>query len=89
MANRRYILRFSGPGPIPEQDRKRIGSAKGVKIVDGSSRMLLIESNAVNAEQLIESKPDWKLIPEQTIGLPDPRPKVAPDPSKGSPDHKE
>ena len=82
MANRRYILRFQGKGAISEQDRNRIGSAKGVKIVDGSSRMLLIESPEEKAVQLVESTPDWMLIPECTIGLPDPRPKVDQNPGK-------
>jgi hypothetical protein len=84
MANRRYILRFSGRGTIPEQDQKRIGSARGVKIVDSSSRMLLIEAPEDKAEQLIESTPDWTLIPERTIGLPDPTPKIDPHPGKDS-----
>jgi hypothetical protein len=45
-------------------------------VVDSSSRMMLVDVPEHHLRPAIESMPDWIMSPEQTIPLPDPRPKV-------------
>jgi hypothetical protein len=75
-----FILRFKGPGAAPAADLERIRSAPGVKVVDSSPRMVLVEAPTETVRQLAEALPGWTSAPERTIPLPDPRPKVRSSP---------
>lgn len=71
-----YILRYRGAGKIPETERLRVSEMPGVRILDDSSRMLLIES-AQPVEPLQMELPEWSVSEERTIPLPQPpRPKI-------------
>jgi hypothetical protein len=73
----RFILRFRGPGSKPAEDLERIHSQKNVNVIDESSpRMLLVEAPESELKTLINSMPGWVMSREQTIPLPDPRPKL-------------
>jgi hypothetical protein len=73
----RFILRFTGRGAMPDADRGRIRSTPGVVVLDdSSSRMLLVQAPPRTVGRLVETLPDWTSTPEQTVPLPDPRPKI-------------
>jgi hypothetical protein len=72
----RYILRFKGHGAIPAPDLTRIESEPHVKVVDRSSRMLLVEAAEQTIHRLAEALPGWTIAPERTIPLPDTRRKI-------------
>ena len=48
----RYILRHISSGPKPESDLLRIRNTPGVKIIDESPRMLLVEGYHERIEHL-------------------------------------
>ena len=73
----RYILRYTGGGAAPDSDLARIRSAPGVTVLDSaSSRMLLVQASPETLSQLAQALPGWIPSREQTVSLPDPRPKV-------------
>lgn len=78
----RYILRFSGEGPGPAADVKRIQAAARVQVLDESPRMLLVETSEERLRQVISSLPGWSWTPERKIRLPDTRPRVRRKPKK-------
>ena len=71
-----FILRFRGAGSIPAEDIERIRALEGVKVVDTTSRMLLVDAPGDALKSLIDSMPEWLLSQERTISMPDPRPKL-------------
>lgn len=82
MPTGRYILRYRGDGPTPSDDVARIQALPGIRVLDDSSpRMMLVEGSSTEFEALVKDLPDWILVPEQTVKLPDPRPRPrsAPD----------
>jgi hypothetical protein len=72
-----FILRFTGRGAAPDTDLAQIRSAPGVTVVDSSSpRILLVQASPETIRQLVDALPNWIYSREQTIPLPDPRPKI-------------
>jgi hypothetical protein len=71
----RYILRFTGTGPKPAVDVKRIRSAPQMTVLDDSARMLLVEAAEEQIKEVVSSMPGWTWSPERTIRLPDSRPR--------------
>jgi hypothetical protein len=71
----RYILRFTGTGPKPAADVKRIRAAAQLTVLDDSARMLLVEASKERIKEVVSAMPGWSWSPERTIRLPDPRPK--------------
>lgn len=49
---------------------------EGVVVVDATPRMLLVESDADALRELVDTLPRWIVAPEQSFGVPDPRPTV-------------
>ncbi len=45
-------------------------------MVDATPRMLLVESDPDTISGLADSLPHWIVAPEQTLAVPDPRPRV-------------
>lgn len=73
----RFILRFTGRGPAPDAQVAQIRSAPGLTILDTSSpRMLLVQASPETIGRLAEALAGWTCSREQTIPLPDPRPKI-------------
>jgi hypothetical protein len=72
----RFILRFKARRPAPDADVERIRTAPGVVVLDSSPRMLLVQAPPEAVNRLVDALPGWTVTPEQTIPLPDPRPKV-------------
>lgn len=85
----RYVLRFTGQGAAPAADLERISSTAGVSVIDTTARMVLVEASAADGSQLASTLAGWVCVPEQTVPLPDPRPRpsAAPGgpPPPGSP----
>jgi hypothetical protein len=71
----RYILRFTGKGPRPAADVKRIRAAVRLQVLDESPRMLLVETSEERIREVISSLPGWSWTQERTIRLPDTRPR--------------
>jgi len=71
----KFIVRYVGTGPRPAADVKRIRTAPGLKVLDDSSRMMLVEGSPKSLKALQGSLPGWRWSPERSIRLPDPRPK--------------
>lgn len=77
MASRRFILRYRLPGAKPQADVERVRDVRGVTIIDESApRMLLIECDEDAPAALAEALPDWIVVPEQTLAVPDTRRRV-------------
>lgn len=77
----RFILRFTGDGAIPADDLKRLHALPNCRVVDQSSRMLLVEAEEKLLRDLVEAGRDWRLTPETTnVRVPDPRPRVKKSP---------
>ena len=72
----RYILRFRGAGRKPAADVERVRALPQTTVLDDSSRMLLVEAPAEELETALKDLPDWSMSEEQTLTLPDPRPRV-------------
>jgi hypothetical protein len=82
----RYILRYQGQGAKPQDDVQRFRALSGVKLIDESSRMLLVEAPCVESLQAaVESAGCWSISDERSVELPPihpnldkPRPKPKP-----------
>jgi hypothetical protein len=79
----RYILRYRGPGVKPDKDVERIRALPDTSVLDESSRMMLVGAPETELRGLIESMPDWVMSTEQTLKIPDPRPKITRDAAPG------
>ena len=78
-----FILRYRGSGSVQPADVGRIRALPNAKILDSSSdRMILIEASEEDLRAALKDMPDWLMIPEQTVPLPDPRKKVLHPPSR-------
>lgn len=72
----RFILRYKGSGPKPDEDVERIRKSPDTTVLDDSSRMLLVAAPESQLRSLIASMPDWLISAEQTIKLPNPNPQI-------------
>jgi hypothetical protein len=73
---KRFILRYRGEGTRPEKDVELIRSLPDTTVLDESPRMLLVEAPEDVLRKAMQSLPDWVMVEEGFIPLPDPRPKV-------------
>ena len=73
----RFILRYQGKGPKPQQNIEQIRSLDNISIIDDSSpRMILVDAPEDELKALVNSMPDWIVSQERTYHLPDPRPRL-------------
>ncbi len=72
----RFILRFEGNGNRPVDDLERIRTLPNLKVVDDSSRMVLVEAPQEVVTKLAESLPEWSLSRERFVPVPDVRPRL-------------
>lgn len=77
MAKARFVLRYRGEGPKPDDDVAKVRELAGTVVVDSSPRMLLVESEPEPLRHLVDGLPDWVLDVERTYEVPDTRKKVA------------
>jgi hypothetical protein len=80
----RFILRYQGKGAKPAEDVQRLLTLSGVKLVDESAKMLLVEAPvAETLKAAVESADGWSIALEHSVELPPthpdlgkPRPKL-------------
>jgi hypothetical protein len=72
----RYILRYSASSPAPSEHVDSIRATPGLKIVDQSPNMLLVDADEPALRKKLQSIPGWSLHSEQGISLPDTRQKI-------------
>jgi hypothetical protein len=72
----RYILRFRGAPAAPDAHVQSIAAARGVKVIDKSPNMLLVDGDEAVLRKQLEGMPGWSLHTEQQIPLPDTRHKI-------------
>jgi hypothetical protein len=71
----RYILRFRGPGATPAEDLRLIRSVRGARVIDESSRTLLVEAPDGELQKVVSTLSRWAIGEEKTYPLPDSHPK--------------
>jgi hypothetical protein len=79
---KRFILRYKGSGPKPQEDVARIRGLPHTTVLDDAARMLLVTAPEAELRALMGSLPDWVMSAEKTLTLPDPRPKILRAPNK-------
>jgi len=73
----RFILRIQGKGAISSADIEHVRALPNVKVLDTSSRMLLVEGPEDELKRQMASMPGWIMSPERVFSLPDdPRPRL-------------
>jgi hypothetical protein len=72
----RFILRYSASPAAPLAHMAQLRAAKGVKVVDESPNMLLVDGDEAALKARVAAMPGWSLSPEQTIPLPDTRRRI-------------
>jgi hypothetical protein len=76
VAKPRFVLRYRGEGDTPEADVARVRQLTDAVVVDSSSRMLLVESDAEPLGALVDDLPDWVMSPDRSYEVPDTRKKI-------------
>jgi hypothetical protein len=71
----RFVVRFTGGGAAPPEQASMI--KRRCKVIDESSRMLLIEAEPADVEQLLADLPGWKSSKEVHYTSPEPPLSVA------------
>lgn len=72
----RYILRYSGTAAAPADHVDTVRSTPGLKVIDESPKMLLVDGEESALRDKIKSMPGWSLHSEQGLPLPDTRQKI-------------
>jgi hypothetical protein len=72
----RYALRYTGGGQQPSSVAKQVRALRDVTILDESPRMLFVEGSEAQLKELVDSLPDWLMVEERQVPLPDPRQKL-------------
>lgn len=60
------------PSALPEH----LGSVVGVKVLDASPRMVLVDASQTALTKAMKQFADWEIIPETSTPLPDTRVKL-------------
>ena len=71
----KFIVRYVGAGSRPAADVERIRAAPALKVIDDTSRMMLVEASEARLREVMGSMSGWTWSPERSIRLPDPRPR--------------
>ena len=66
----RFIVRFTGGSPAPPDQAKLI--KQRCKVIDESSKMLLIEAEPADVDRLMADLPGWKSSKEVQYHVPEP-----------------
>ncbi len=67
----RFILRYEGAGPMPSGDAERLRALPGVRLVNQSSRMILVEAPAKDSLQsAVDALGNWSISTEHSVPLP-------------------
>jgi hypothetical protein len=69
----RFVVRFRGQGATPKDDVAIVRAAPGARVLDEGARMLLVEAPSRSALSEIEQLPNWIVVPETSVPLPNTR----------------
>jgi hypothetical protein len=69
----RFILRYGGDGAAPSEHVRGIAATSGIRIIDQSSKMLLVDGNESALQEKVRGMAGWSVHPEQQYPLPDTR----------------
>jgi hypothetical protein len=72
----RFVLRYRGEGPKPDEDVARVHDLSDAVVLDSTSRMLVVEAEPEPLRDLVEALPDWVMGPDVAYEVPDTRKKV-------------
>ena len=72
----RYILRYRGSQPAPPEHLQSIRATPGLRVLDQSSTMLLVDADESSLRARLQGMPGWSIHPEQSYPLPDTRKKI-------------
>jgi hypothetical protein len=74
----RFVLRYSGSGAVSTDRALQSAARAGVRVLDASGPMLLVECDAAEAKTLRSALPDWNVVAEkEVVARPrQPRPRV-------------
>jgi hypothetical protein len=72
----RFILRYRGTGEIPQTDLNRVKAAKGVRVVEQTARMLLVEGDEGSVNGIASGMERWVLAFDRSVPVPDSRPRI-------------
>ena len=70
-----FILRYCGEGAAPAADVRRVRAMRGVRVLDETPRMMLVEAADDALREFAEGNPDWLVTAERTVAPPDPHPR--------------
>jgi hypothetical protein len=74
----RYILRYHGEGAKPHDDVQRFRCLPEVKLIDESSKMLLVDApSAESLQAVLDTSGRWSISPEESMELPPRHPDLA------------
>lgn len=66
----RFILRYEGSGPKPDEDVAQVRGLRETTVLDDSPRMLLVEAPEEVLRAHFDGKADWVVSREQSYELP-------------------
>lgn len=72
----RYILRYVGSQSAPPEHVESIRATPGLRVLDQSPKMLLVEADEPSLRARLEGMPGWSIHPEQSYPIPDERKKI-------------
>ena len=72
----RYILRYGGSQSAPPEHVQSIRATPGLRVLDQSAKMLLVDADESSLRAQLERMPGWSMHPEQSYPLPDTRKKI-------------
>ena len=72
----RYVLRYTGTGPVPTDDVERVRTC--AHVIDTAGRTLLVEGSARRVRAMVAGLGDWVAAPETVVPMPPARPRVRP-----------
>jgi len=70
----RYVLRYTGTGPVPDADLDRVRAR--TRVVDQAGPTLLVDGTRARVEALTQAMPLWVCAPETVVALAPTRPQV-------------
>jgi hypothetical protein len=70
----RYVLRYTGAGPVPAADLDEV--RQRAHVVDAHGRMFLVEAPKARVQTLVKGLAEWVATPETVVPLPPSRPVV-------------
>ena len=72
----RLILRYRGQGPLPADVVQAVQALPATRIVEQTSRMLLVDGPEDDVRRVVGAGPDWVIAPERSYTRPDTRPGI-------------